>query len=92
MANTPARAVERVMLRNCDEVRREFREVIVCPCDGSVFAVWESVGFASESDSKTQYRLQIGSKSEMQLFLKSEVERLCDREGFTIIEGFTMVR
>jgi len=55
------------------------------PC-GSMFTVWESVGFASDSDTKTQYQLQIGSKSEMQLFLKSEVERLCDEEGFAIVK------
>lgn len=85
MTPPPAR-VERVMLHNRDDSRREFREVILYPYGGSLFTVWESVGFASDSDIKTQYQLQIGSKSEMQLFLKSEVERLCDEEGFTLVK------
>jgi hypothetical protein len=86
MTPPPARAVERVMLHNRRDSRREFREVILYPYGGSLFTVWESVGFASDSDVKTQYQLQIGSKSDMQLFLKSEVERLCDEEGFTLVK------
>lgn len=74
------------MLHIRDDSRREFREVILYPFGGSLFTVWESVGFASDSDAKTQYQLQIGSKSEMQLLLKSEVERLCDEEGFTLVK------
>jgi len=81
----PARSVKRVILQARDDSRCEFREVILYPC-GAMFTVWESVGFASDSDTKTQYQLQIGSKSEMQLFLKSEVERLCDEEGFAIVK------
>lgn len=86
MIPIPARAIERVMLDNRDDPRREFREIVLYPHGGSLFTVWESVGFASDSDAKTQYQLHIGSKSEMQLFLKSEVERLCDEEGFTIVK------
>jgi len=86
MIPDPARVVERVMLHNCDDPRREFREIVMYPHGGSLFTVWESVGFASNSDEKTQYQLHIGSKSEMQLFLKSEIERLCDEEGFTIVK------
>jgi len=80
-----ARSVKRVIRQARDDSRCEFREVMLSPC-GSMFTVWESVGFASDSDAKTQYQLQIGSKSEMQLFLKSEVERLCDEEGFAIVK------
>ena len=79
----PAQAVERVMLQS-DGAHREFRELILYHYGGSLFMVWESVAFASNPDAKTQYQLQIGSKS--------EIERLCDGEGFTIIEGFTIVR
>jgi len=86
MTPTPTRAVERVILHSRGDSRREFREIILYPYGGSLFTVWESVEFASDSDAKTQYQLQIGSKSEMQLFLKSEVERLCDEEGFTIVK------
>jgi hypothetical protein len=86
MTASPERAVERVMPHNRDDSRHEFREVILYPFGGSLFTVWESVGLASEPDAKTQYQLQIGSKSEMQLFLKSEVERLCDEEGFTLVK------
>lgn len=87
MAPTPARAVERIVLQNRDDPRREFREIVLYPHGGSLFTVWESVGFARDSKAKkTEYQLQIGSKSEMQLFVKSEVERLCDEEGFTIIK------
>jgi hypothetical protein len=55
------------------------------PYGSSLFTVWESVGFASDPDATTQHQVQIGSRSEMQLFLKSEVERLCDEEGFKIL-------
>jgi hypothetical protein len=92
MPPTPAQVVERVMLHKRDHLRHEFREIGLYPHGGSLFTVWEAVGFAWDADGKTQYQLQIGSKSEMQLFLKSEVERLCDKEGFTIAEGFTKVR
>lgn len=79
------------MLHKRDDLRHEFREIAVYPHGESLFTVWESVGFASDSSPKTRYQLQIGSKSQMQLFLKSEVERLCDQEGFTMVEGFTKV-
>jgi hypothetical protein len=82
---TAGRAVERVVLHNRDDSRREFREIILRPHGGSLFTVWESVGFASDSGATTQYQLQIGSKSEMELLLKSEVERLCDKEGFSVV-------
>jgi len=86
MTPPPAQAVERVILHNRDDSRREFRELILYPYGDSLFTVWESVGSASNSAAKTQYQLQIGSKSEMQLLLKSEVERLCDEEGFTLVK------
>lgn len=87
MAPTAARAVDRVVLQNRDDPRREFREIVLYPYGGSLFTVWESVGFSSDSNAeKTEYQLQIGSRSEMQLFVKSEVERLCDEEGFTIVK------
>jgi hypothetical protein len=86
MTAIPAQAVERVILHNRGDSRREFREIFLCRYGDSLFTVWESVGFASDSDAKIQYQLQIGSKSEMQLFLKSEAERLCDQEGFTIVD------
>jgi len=85
MTPAPARVVERVMLHHRDDSRREFREIILYAYDGSLFTVWESVRVASDSDAPTQYQLRIGSKSEMRLFLKSEVERLCDKEGFKIV-------
>src|SRR5215467_12339457 len=90
MAPAPARVVERVMLHHRDDSRhddspRESREITLYAYGGSLFTVWEAVRFISGSDATTQYQLRIGSKSEMQLFLKSEVERLCDEEGFKIV-------
>jgi hypothetical protein len=92
MVSPPTQAVERVRLHKRDDLRYEFRDVGLYSDGASVFTVWESVGFASDSDAQTHYRLKIGSKSKMQLFLKSEVERLCDEEGFTMVDAFTTVK
>ena len=83
MTPTPAQA-EKVILHNRDDSRSEFRELILYPYGRFAIHRLGSVGSPSNSAAKTQYQLQIGSKSEMQLFLKSEVERLCDERGFAL--------
>ena len=86
MIPAPGRVVERVVLQNRDDPRREFREIVLYPHGGSLFhglgISRVCLGLSGQDRISTTNWLQVRDAT------VSEIRggTLCDEEGFTIVK------